>query len=230
MALVADEKSEVGQSPLPISYFPLSPSDLLCILLCSVKGVRGSTGHPFWRLRLKPSSPSFIWVRTSHLAKPQFSYLQNKDTNTNLRRYRRRLTVMYVKEFWNKTRINVIVNSSLRNGNQTLRNTETLYILKPAKYNGKWWSFYFGQLFLTDCACQSVSQMILCRRLLGLLPTGSHIKPNLFWSPVTHSCQAGPRWNFIRDVLSVDMTNSGTWDIKHFSSTHPNLKRGNLKV
>lgn len=96
LALVANEKAEVGQPPLPISYFPLSPSDL-CILLYSMKGDRGSTGHPFWRLRLKPPPPSFIWAWTSHLAKPQFSHLQNKDMNTNRRRYRWRLNIMYVK-------------------------------------------------------------------------------------------------------------------------------------
>lgn len=39
------------------------------------------------------------------------------------------------------TRISIIVNTSLRNGNKTLRNTETLHIPKSAKRNGKWWSF-----------------------------------------------------------------------------------------
>lgn len=122
------------------------------------------------------------------------------------------------------TRISIIVNISLRNGNKTLGNTETLYILKSPKWDGNGGSFYFGQVFLPDCTLNYST----CEAAHS-----AYRKPHraqLLLIPVTHSCQAGPRWNFIRDVLPVDMTNSRTWNIEHFSSTHPNLKRGNLKV
>lgn len=39
---------------------------------------------------------------------------------------------------------------SLRIDNEVLRNTENLYT-KAWKWNGKWWKFYFSEVFLSDC-------------------------------------------------------------------------------
>lgn len=90
-----------------------------------------------------------------------------------------------------------------------------------------------GVFILVNCFYQTVSLHLRHKsyHVQGcLVCLQEAISSPTYSDPITHSCQAGPGWNFIRDVLPVDMTNSRTWDIKHFSSTHPNLKKGNLKV
>lgn len=63
----------------------------------------------------------------------------------------------------------LIINTSLKNG-KTLRNIETVYILKPVKWSAN---------FFCPTVLLRLSPIIPCMKLLSL-PTGSHIKPVLF--------------------------------------------------